>query len=106
MRQIEQEQREAAERKRAEEEAAQHAPKYLLEANLGSDERAATDLLVDLIDAGYDGSLVSSNVGGTLLFDVQVGPYETIDEANEAAENIARVHEVTPAVVVVSPEEP
>jgi hypothetical protein len=106
MREIEQERGETAERERAEEAAAIHAPQYMLEASLGSHEQTATDLLVELIDAGYDGSLVSSNVGGTLLLDVRVGPYKTIEEAQGAAENIGRVHDVTPAVVVVSPEEP
>jgi hypothetical protein len=106
MREIEQEQRATAELRRAEEEAAIHAPQYMLEASLGSDERAATDMLVELIDAGYDGSLVSSNVGGTLMLDVRVGPYPTIEEARNAAEEIDRVHEVKPAVVVVSPERP
>jgi general secretion pathway protein D len=106
MREIEQEQRETAERERAEEAAAIHAPQYMLEASLGSHEQTATDLLLELIDAGYNGSLVSSNVGGTLLLDVRVGPYKTIEKAQDAAENIGRVHDVTPAVVVVSPEEP
>jgi len=106
MREIEQEQRATAEHERAEEEAAIHAPQYMLEASLGNDERAATDLLVELIDAGYDGSLISSNVGGTLLLDVRVGPYKTIGEAQKAAESIGRVHDVTPAVVVFFPEEP
>jgi hypothetical protein len=76
----------------------------MLETSLGSDEKAATDLLVELIDAGYDGSLVSSNVGGTLLLEVRVGPYKTVDEARDAAKQIRRVHDVEPAVVVVSPE--
>jgi general secretion pathway protein D len=106
MREIEQEQREAAERQRAEEEAAMRAPKYMLEASMGSDEKAATDLLVELVDAGYDGSLVSSTVGGTLLLEVRVGPYKTIEEAREAGANIRRVHGLTPAVVVVSQERP
>jgi len=106
MREIEQEEREAAERKRAEEEAAMRAPQYMLEASMGSDEKAATDLLVELVDAGYDGSLVSSTVGDTLLLEVRVGPYKTIGEAREASANISRVHGLTPALVVVSPEQP
>jgi hypothetical protein len=103
---IEQEQREAAERKRAEEEAAIYAPQYMLEASMGSDEEAATDLLVDLVDAGYEGGLVSSSVGGTLLLEVRVGPYETIEEARRAGEIIGRVYDRTFAVVVVPTEEP
>jgi general secretion pathway protein D len=103
---IEQEQREAAARRRAEEEAALHAPKYMLETSLGSDEEAATDLLVDLVDAGYEGSLVSGSVGGTLLLEVRVGPYETYEEAQRAGETIGRVHGRTFAVVVVPAEEP
>jgi len=106
MREIEQERKEAAERERAEAEAAKHAPHYALEASMGSDEEAATEFLVELIDAGYEGNLVSRNVGGTLLHDVRVGPYETIEDARKAAENIRRVYDVKPSVVVIAPEGP
>jgi general secretion pathway protein D len=106
MREIEQQRSEAAEQKRAEEEAARHAPTYILEASLGSDEQAATDLLVELVDAGYEGNLVSRNVGGTLLHEVRVGPYATIEDAQDAAETIRRAYDVKPEVVVVPPEKP
>jgi general secretion pathway protein D len=106
MQEIEQEQREAAEQRRAEEEAALRAPQYMLQASLGGDEEAATDLLIELIDAGYEGRLVSSDVGGTLLLEVLVGPYATLEAAQKAGQSIGRVHGLTPTVVVAPREEP
>jgi len=106
MRAIEQAKREESVRKRAAEEAARRAPQYLLEASMGGDERAATDLLVALIDAGYEGRLVSGDVDGTLLLELRVGPYETLEEAQTVGGDIGRSHGVTPRVIVVPREAP
>ena len=70
---------------------------------MGSDEDAATGLLVALIDAGYEGELVTSETGGVLLLEVHVGPFDTFKAANDASEQIGRAHGVTPSVVVMQP---
>jgi len=79
---------------------------YVVRASMGSDEEEATELLTELVDAGYEGSLISSQVGGTLLIEVRVGPYATFEEAKREARNIDRVHDVDAEVVVVGPEKP
>ena len=73
---------------------------------MGGDERAATDLLVALIDSGYEGELVSSDTGGVLLLEVHVGPFDSFDAARDASEQIGRAHGITPSVVVVPPGQP
>ena len=73
---------------------------------MGSDEEAATDLLMALIDSGYEGELVSSDTGGVLLLEVHVGPFDSIEEARAAGDRIGREHDVTPSLVVVPPEQP
>jgi len=106
MREIEQQQRKANERIRSAAEAAKRSPTYYIETSMGSDERAATDLLVALIDAGYEGELVSSTAGGVLLLEVHVGPFDSFSDARNAGEQIGRAHGVTPSVVVMPPEQP
>jgi hypothetical protein len=106
MRDIEAETRAAKERERAALEAAKLAPQFVVQANMGGDEKAATELLTALVDAGYRGSLVSREVGGSVLMVVVVGPYEQMSDARIEAANIARVHQIRPSVVVVSPETP
>jgi len=106
MREIEQDQRAEAERKRAAEVAALHAPVYVLETSMGGDADAATQLLTQLVDAGYEGELVSREVGGSLLLEIRVGPYPDMDAAEDAAEHIRHTYDVEPNVVVVPTEEP
>ena len=106
MQEIQQADREEAERVRSAEEAARHAPKYLVEAVVGSDEEAATDMLVALIDAGYEGHLVTRDVDGVLLLEIRVGPYASLDDAQRAGVQIGRIHDLTPRVVVVPRDTP
>jgi len=78
-----------------------HAPEYVIETFMGSDETAATELLVELVDAGYDGRLVTRDVDGSLVLEVRVGPYDELEVAQEEAETIRRVHGVRANVVVI-----
>ena len=43
---------------------------------------------------------------GTLLLEIRVGPYETLEEARKAGGDIGRSHGVTPRVIVVPREAP
>jgi general secretion pathway protein D len=106
MQEIEQAERDERQRQRAAEEAARHAPRYMLEAAMGNDELAATDLLVGLVDAGYEGQLVTREVGGSLLLEIRVGPYPSLAEAREAGAVIGRAYDVPLRVVVVPREGP
>ena len=78
-----------------------HAPGYVAQALLGSDVDQAVDTLQELIDEGYDGTLVSNDVGGSLYFELQIGPFLAIDQAERAAQFMRDVHDLKPSVVVV-----
>ncbi len=101
---------ERAEKKRAEEQAAttaaqQDRPRYGVLAAVFRDEAAATGLLTELVDAGYDGTLVSSESEGTVLLELRLGPYDSLSEAEEVAETVRRSFGVTPTVFVERNEE-
>jgi general secretion pathway protein D len=50
------------------------------------DEAQATEALTTLLDAGYDGTLVSTESDGRLVFSIEVGPFEDLSEAERASE--------------------
>jgi cell division septation protein DedD len=77
---------------------------YLIQAAVLGDEQAAMETLTRLVDAGYDGTLVSAPVGDTVVFEVRVGPFDTLEDAQRAGEAIRRSEGLTPAVIVLSPE--
>ncbi len=85
--------------------AALHAPEYAVQALIGQDVDEAIDTLQVLIDEGYDGTLVSNDLAGSIYFELQIGPYATFDEAKRVSESVRDVHGLEPSVVVVSEEE-
>ena len=93
---------------RAEAEAARlaalHAPQYAVQALVGRDVDDAVDTLQRLIDEGYDGTLVSNDVAGSVHFELQIGPFPTIAAAKQASQSVRDVHGLEPFVVVVSEE--
>ena len=93
---------------RAEAEAARLAalqgPEYAVQALLGGDVDEAIDTLQALIDEGYDGTLVSNDVGGSVYFELQIGPYPTVDAAERVSKSMQDIHGLEPFVVVVSEE--
>jgi len=50
------------------------------------DENAATDALTSLLDAGYDGTLVATESGGRLVYSVEVGPFDELNDAERTGE--------------------
>jgi general secretion pathway protein D len=85
--------------------AALHAPEFAVQAIVGNDVDDAIHSLQELIDEGYDGTLVSNDVGGSVYFELQIGPFKTIDEAERASEIVEDVHGLEPSVVIVTEEE-
>jgi hypothetical protein len=80
--------------------------RYFLQAAVTGDEAAAMETLTDLVDAGYDGTLVSGQVGETLLYEVRLGPYRTLEEAQRVGDTVTRSHGLAPTIVVGSGEGP
>ena len=58
-------------------------PSYYVQAAVTGDEAAAIRTLTELVDAGYDGDLISGEVGGSVLYEVRLGPYPSIDQAQQ-----------------------
>jgi general secretion pathway protein D len=85
--------------------AALHAPEFAVQAVVGKDVDEAIHSLQELIDEGYDGTLVSNEVGGSIYFDLQIGPFPTIEEAKRTSELVRDVHGLDPFVVVITEEE-
>ena len=100
MREIEQLEREATERAAVEPAA---GPNYYLQAGLFGDEEQAVAVLTELIDLGYDGALLTADRAGALLYEVRVGPYDTLDAARLAIRVLERGQGLSPIVLVETP---
>ena len=105
MREIEEEHRQAEERARAEAAEAQAEPRYGVLVGVFSDERQAATTLAELLDAGYEGTLVSGESAGALLFEIRLGPFADLEQAEQAAEVVREGFALTPSVVV-EPSQP
>jgi len=104
MREIEQHQREERERRAA--EAVEAQPEYFLQAGLFGDEAQAVEVLTTLVDLGYDATLVSGERNGQLLYEIRVGPYESVQEAEEAKQVIEHSQGLAPSILIQPPEQP
>lgn len=100
MREIEEQGLEARRRAAAEAEARRHRPGYAVLAAVYRSEDAAAQLLRELIDAGYDGTLIASESGGGLLYEIRLAPFAELKDAQLAAEAIGGAFGLTPSVVV------
>jgi len=78
---------------------------YVLQAAILGDPDAAAALLTDLIDSGHDGTLVSAQVGDGVIYEIHLGPYDTLAEANNAGEAVRRSHDLLPAILVIDEED-
>jgi general secretion pathway protein D len=105
MREIEATQTSERERIEAEQRAAEHAPAYYLQAAVFADPDAAAELLTDLIDSGNDGTLVAAESASGVMYEIRLGPYETLDDARRAEAVVRRSHGLSPQVLLVAPEE-
>jgi cell division septation protein DedD len=63
-------------------------------------EKSATELLTELVDAGYDGAVETVPSAGVLLYEIRLGPYESLEQAQQAAEAVAQSFGLSPSVVV------
>ncbi len=81
-----------------------HPPEFAVQALVGRDVDDAMNMLQALIDEGYDGTLVSNDIGGSVYFELQIGPFLTIRAAKRASELVRDVHGLEPSVVIVYAE--
>jgi len=80
-------------------------PRYGLSAALPDDETSASAALTEIIDWGYDATLVSRVEDGQIHFEIQIGPFETQREARSASRLLERAMELNPQLTVI-PRDP
>ncbi len=80
--------------------------RYVIQVATYLDETEATEQLVNLIDAGYDGSLAASESNDRVVFSIQVGPFEDLWEAEQAAATLDEAYGFESAVTLQKREAP
>jgi len=90
----------------AERQAEASEQRYAVQVATYLDEREATDALTLLIDAGYDGNLITSDSDGQLVYSVRVGPFSDLWEADRAAQSLDAAYGYTSSVTVLRGETP
>jgi len=63
-----------------------------------ADEAAAATALQQLLDAGHDGTLVSEDRQGTLLYELRLGPYPDQAEAERTAASVREAFRFAPTL--------
>ncbi len=80
-------------------------PFYLVRADVYQDADAASEALGEVLDAGYDGALVSQEQAGVVMFEIQVGPYERLEDAVATSSVFRESYGMSAAVMVVESED-
>jgi len=100
MLEIERSQAVAKDKARAAEAAQTVAKRYLVLGGVFADPGVAQSTLTKLVDAGYEGTLVSSRASGRVLLELQIGPYADLEAAERAAEALRLGYALSPQVMV------
>ena len=74
---------------------------YVVRVATYLDETEATDTLTTLLEAGYDGTLVATESDGRLVFNVEIGPFRTLDDAERTATTLDSAYGFSSAVNVL-----
>ncbi len=90
----------------AEREAAASAQRYAVYIATYFDEREATEALMTLVDGGYDGTLVSSDSDGRIVFTIQIGPFQDLWEADRAAQAVDASYGYESSITVLRGDSP
>ena len=104
MREIEEETTEARRRAEAEADAARRHPGYGVLAAVYRSETAAAELLTELVDAGHDGTVDATESGGSVLYEIRLGPYRDVRQAREASEAVGGAFGLSPTVILEAPD--
>ncbi|HTY19409.1 MAG TPA: type II secretion system secretin GspD [Myxococcota bacterium] len=99
MREIERE-RETEKTKAAQARAnPQPATHYVILAGTFADPQVARSRLTELVDAGFEGSLLSSAKDGKVLTELRVGPFASQAQAEKVSQTLRHSYDLTPRVV-------
>ena len=96
----------AARAAEVERRAAASAQRYAIQVATFLDEREATETLTLLVDAGYDGMLVSSESDGRIVFTIQIGPFEDLWDADRAAQTLDAAYGYHSSVMLMRGDTP
>ena len=88
------------------ESASAQTQRYAVVVATFLDESQATKTLTTLLDAGYDGTLVSSDSNGRLLFKIEIGPFDDLWEAERAAGTLDAAYGYSSSVTALRRGEP
>jgi general secretion pathway protein D len=106
MREIEKIQEEEKEKQKQAEESENKGPRYFLLAAVYRDEAAARKKLRELLDAGFDATIVTRDQAGVLVFEIRVGPYPDLAAANHASTTLRESFGLSPSISVMSETKP
>jgi type II secretory pathway component GspD/PulD (secretin) len=80
--------------------------RYAVQVATYRSEQEATDTLTTLVDAGYDGSLVTSTSNGALVFSIQIGPFDDLYDADRTAQTLDASYGYSSSVTVLRRDDP
>jgi len=86
-------------------EVGRAAARYVVTVAVYRSESQASAKLQELLDAGYDATLVATERAGVLVYEVRVGPFATRDEAERVAAILRETQGVEPSVRALAEEE-
>jgi len=72
--------------------------RYAISAGRYENEREATQVLTRLLDAGFDGSLATGRIDGKLIYDIKIGPYDDLIDAERDATVLEDGYDMDPRV--------
>jgi len=90
----------------AERAAEAEAQRYAVEVATYLDEDEATEALTMLLDAGYEGTLITREVDDRPVFTLQVGPFDDLWSADRAASLLDSAYGYSSSVTILRREEP
>jgi hypothetical protein len=76
-------------------------PYYGLRAAVPANEIEASKTLTEIIDWGYDATLVTRVEGDQLLFEIEIGPFESQREASAASRLVERAIGLSPELITI-----
>jgi len=74
---------------------------YQIRAGVYSDVESATRTLRTLLDAGFEGSLLSTESGGVIFYEIQIGPFSDKLGAVHASQVLREAHRLTPSITLI-----
>ena len=77
------------------------ATAYGLRVKIYNDEDQAAAALIELLDAGYESSLMSNSAGDRIVYELLTGPYSELKAAKAEAEVLTEVYDFAPVVTVL-----